>query len=868
MPTATVTQLKPTRSAELLGDCRKQAETRLPEALKFVLTQADDALFELANKADNSTRQNLYFDAMRELRLKRGEFETAFMRHFDTNFADSLDLAKAKASERGFEPEGELSLVEIDEVEQVLAVTNFADSIRSRSREELFALDKRLGALLSVSELDGDQNPLGPKAIGDALRAACQVLDADVEIKLTLLKLFDRFAGQAVHQLYQEVNRSLIAADVLPNITANVQSNTTRRRTRVIIESEDDSVEASGEDVFSTLQHLMQGTPLAGGGPRRGSGSATGPGMGSGFADGSGSGAGTGMGTGGSNFAGGGSGGVAVYTPGGAPTASDGPAGGISGSGPSGGAGGAGFGGGSFGGGAMLAGAPLVQGLTTLQRGGNGGESVWGAVDQAQVASGMVNVLHSLRDSGSLEGADSSENLTLEVVSLLFDYILGDAAIPDALKALIGRLQIPVLKVALLDRAVFSKKQHPARRLLDELGQASIGWSEGLRQQDALYDKVEEVVHRILDEFEDDVSLFETVLEDFLAFVAAEAEQAEARAEKSTRSLHTKERIIQAKMDVDDEIRARLNDHDLREFIHNFILDYWRQLLIVTLVESGRDSEAWRSRVKILEELIWSAEPKTASADRKILVARLPALVKGLKLGMQELDMTPTESSRFLSMLASVHVASVRSDEEQSVAERRLAEAQASVTARRAQAEARIAEKRAGGKKSGAGDPASEEFIRKGLERIFEKQEVGALELDIDFSVFEPSAEADADNAADDESPTTFGDDTIEQPRDAMDSGIVEFSELVGTLDLGDWLELREDDGTTSRVRFTWISPETGRYLFTTRSGEKALDTTMMELAVALQQGRAAIIKSDPDPLFERALGNLIEKLEAEAAPA
>ena len=36
-------------------------------------------------------------------------------------------------------------------------------------------------------------------------------------------------------------------------------------------------------------------------------------------------------------------------------------------------------------------------------------------------------------------------------------------------EALLGRLQIPTLKVALLDKSFFSSKSHPARRLLDDV---------------------------------------------------------------------------------------------------------------------------------------------------------------------------------------------------------------------------------------------------------------------------------------------------------------------------------------------------------------------------------------------------------------
>ena len=813
MQTATITPIKPTKSNELITDCRKLAQKRLPESLSFVLNQVDDALFELANSADNSNRQNFYFDAMRELRLKRSEFESSFIVSFDTNFEDSLDLKKAKrAEEAALDFPGELSLIAADDVEQSLAVTNFADSIRSHFREELFGLDKRIGVLLRTPELEDNDNPLGPQAIGDALRQACQVIEADIEIKLTLFKLFDKFASHAINELYHEINEHLVNADVLPTITSQApRKKSGTHKTRVIIESEQDSVEAAGEDVFSTLQQLMENRPAPVGGN-------LGPGMGAGGTPG-------GVSIRHAGASGSGMGGVPV---------GPGQQGGTTGA-FSAGSGSAGGGIGNASG--NMGYAPLVQTLTVLQRadGSSGGEPIWNTVDQEQVAAGNVNVLHALRDSGEIAAMGPNEGMTLDIVSLLFDYILDDPAIPDALKALIGRLQIPVLKVAIIDKNVFSKKSHPARRLLDELARSSIGWSEGLRQQDALYDKVEHVVRRIVTEFDDDVALFEEVLNDFLAFVTDETAAAEERAEKSSQSLNTKERIVQAKMEVDDELNVRIADYEVREFIKNFVLDYWRQLLIITLIESGKKSEAWKTQMQTVDDLLWSVQPKTTPVERKALTTRLPRLIKGIKSGMYELELDPVECSKFLSMLASVHVVAIKHIEENSIAERKLVEAEAKLAADRAEAEAH-----------GVLDPSSEEFIKKGLERLFEHQNVEDMELDIDFSLFEETDETDEEEQA-----------------DAADGNIMEFIELVTTLDLGDWVEFENDDGTTIRARFTWISPNSGHYLFTTREGKKAMDTTMQGLAEELQKGRATLIKADPDPLFDRAIGDLIDKLEA-----
>ena len=798
MATATVTSIVPTKSKQLMDECQRLTGLRLPEAFKEVLSQADDVLFKFANGADNSRRQNLFFDAMRELRLKRAELETAFHNHLTSSLRESMEPVRLSAHRAPGSFEGELTLIGMDEVEEDLAISNFVSNAKNRCARELFAIDQRLAVLLKQPKLSDESNPLSPLAIGRVLRRTCESLSADIEARITLYKLFDKIATPVLLQFYAELNQAFAQGGVLPQLTNTTPNSAPARRTRVVIESDGERVEATGEDMFSTLTQLMQNQPGRGG---------VGMGMGMGH--------GTGGGPSIVNLA-------------------------------SGGAGAGGFPSLSFDQSSEFLSVPaLVDALTGFQRSamvGAEGMALDAGDGVATPAAGQGNVLRGLRTSGAIGQMAPNHDLTLEIVSLLFDYILQDKSIPDALKALLGRLQIPVLKVAILEREVFSHKTHPARRLLDALARAAIGWYEGLPQSDALYEKMEQAIERIVREFDDDVALFQEVLDDFTAFVEHETSHADERAERSSRSLRTREQIVLAKMAVDEELRARLKGFDVREFVQNFLLDYWRQLLIITHVEHGIDSDEWRDQIKTVDELVWSVQPKTSPEDRKQLSVRLSQMLKIIKRGMVTLEMPNAECSKFLSMLASLHVVAIKNIEETSIAARKLSHVPDMVVP-------------AASKPTDVDDPSSEEFIKRGLARIFERKAGEPIELDIDFSVFEPVSVVDALS-------NPFSDEVAEE------ADLEHFVEQITTMDLGDWMEFSDEHGSMVRGRFTWISPSTGRYLFTNRQGDMMRDTSLIDLAQQLKNKRAIIIHAEADPLFDRVLGELIDKLEAQTAAA
>ncbi|KAF1010674.1 MAG: hypothetical protein GAK32_01336 [Pseudomonas fluorescens] len=115
-----------------------------------------------------------------------------------------------------------------------------------------------------------------------------------------------------------------------------------------------------------------------------------------------------------------------------------------------------------------------------------------------------------------IEAADED---VINLIDLLFECLLDDSTVPSSLKGLIARLQIPMLKVALLDKRFFSCRSHPARRLLNDVVCAAAGWSQrDSYQRDKLFEQIETLAQRLLSDFVDDPEIFSRLLAAFDAF--------------------------------------------------------------------------------------------------------------------------------------------------------------------------------------------------------------------------------------------------------------------------------------------------------------------------------------------------------------
>lgn len=752
-------------AVSLLRECRELAIRRLSAALISMMGKVDDALFELAEKAENNAVQTLYFDAMREVRLKRASMEIGFKAKLLEGFNREIRKENETAESGSPAPElrmNDMDLMQHDELEESLAVSNMVSKIEIGCKEALGMLNRRIGYLLNDPELVRAKNPIGPEVVCNAFREACEV-ESGIKVKLIIMKLFDRYVvSEEMLSLYQDVNKLLIERGVLPELRHEVKRNPNARATPAAAGATGEAAQAganaaataSEEDVFATLQQLMlRGLPGAG------------------------------------------QGGMAGL-----------------------------FGGRGFSGTAeQVSSADVVNNLTLLQQGN--GELVAGGVGQlsnADLVSGSVNVIREIRTAGAFGNVGAVDGMIIDVVAMLFDYILDDNDVPAVMKVLIGRLQIPMLKVGMLDKSFFSRKTHPARRLLNRLAEAAVGWNG--EEDKGLYKKVESIVQQVLVEFESDVTLFATLLEDFEAFLAKEDQKAEHHEAQSTRLVQGKEKLKLAKQQVRIEIERRGRNNAIPKFVRQFLVSYWQNLLLITLIKEGEGSVAWKRGLTTMDNLIWSLQRKTSVTERDRLVKMLPSLLRTLREGMELISMREDEFQGFLEQLATHHAMIVNAVPRDSDA-------------------ANDADILAGY----ADDPLAE-LSPEDNEPVVEDKQVTTATIHRLVTAGDIEVEEITLGEEDDEPQEQIEDEFVEQAR---------------SLHQGAWVEFMQEDGETLRAKLTWVSPVTGIYLFTNRQGLKACDKTLQGLATELRRGGARIL--DGAPLFERAVNCVIDGLRKQA---
>ena len=236
---------------------------------------------------------------------------------------------------------------------------------------------------------------------------------------------------------------------------------------------------------------------------------------------------------------------------------------------------------------------------------------------------------------------------------MLFDYILNDRNLAIPMKALIGRLQLSIVKLAVIDKSLFEQSSHAARQLLNELSSTGIGWSNAEElKRDALYNKIESIVLRVMNAFGNDPAIFTELLRELRNFVHKH-ERKNNQAEQRVKETETgRARRFSAKDKVQKLINHKASGMRLPPDVGRFISKTWSRVLVYACVGRGEDSADWQRHVQTLDDLLWALQPLDDLVDLENREAMREDLLENLTDGMVHLQMPERDQETQTELLA------------------------------------------------------------------------------------------------------------------------------------------------------------------------------------------------------------------------
>jgi hypothetical protein len=313
----------------------------------------------------------------------------------------------------------------------------------------------------------------------------------------------------------------------------------------------------------------------------------------------------------------------------------------------------------------------LVGALGNLQRGQAlaPGLVELAGVDREALRHGTTNQLPALRAAFQGKAGSPSDRAAIDVATGVLDYVFDDPYLPTEIKAVFGRLQVPLLRAALLDHRVVSDPQHPARRFFDTLAQCAVDLPPDSERGRALVDLANRLAREIRDGFGDDLGIFETAKRELDAFLDTERADVNARLAKAVPPLIADDERADARAEAQAALDARLAGRAVMPEIRAFLDHECVERLATICLKDGPEGYAWEGELAMVDELLWSITPKTNTAARRKLASSLPALLKRIDSDWPEEPASKARRQALMACLFDLHLRSLRATTEPAAAD-------------------------------------------------------------------------------------------------------------------------------------------------------------------------------------------------------
>lgn len=767
------------RYLDLLRACRDRVVEGFGGLFEAMFDELDDFMLQLAENAETNQQRGHYFEVMHTALLNqtglRQIFTGEIAKGFDNFAAGQAEPLRTPVAQQ----QRKLSLIDQDDYEVSLAYGEVTRKANEAYMGQLLALNHRLAVLAGGVKL-GESHP-GlpgcPAQICDAMQTALEALGPEVESGLLIQWAgeFERRIMQQADGLYQAYNQELVLGGILPHLSleaigfesATAGSSLLKPTPPQPVEPppapappppqpEDEEPEATPEhELFQGIQDLLahrRREPLPPLVPLDDEGDGEYP--------------------------------LPGHAPEeAAPAPVARPARAV--------------------GAAHTDYASLMRSLNTLQS----NVPPLAQVSFAQMPLDAVKenfaqqsaALATLVQEQQVSSADAD---IIDLVGMLFEFILNDKSLPDSIKALLSHLHTPYLKVAMLDRKIFFRNKHPARRLLNALSQAG-ALCNGEGDAQGIFARMRGVVERVVQDFEDDTRLFNTLLEDFTAFVDQFGHRSEAMEKRSVEAAKGRERLREARQAVSRALVDMTWDHPLPKTIDTLVMGSWANLLVLIYLRNGQDSPQWRDGIQVVTDLVWSVQPKPSPAERHKLRDTLPGLKGRIQDGLALIGDPEVNTKSVINDIDAVFHDLLSAKEEEET------------------------------------------------RNLLEPPPGPLPDIQLDITPAPPEIQSDRAVWSDIDPPLP----PTEPLSKHLPPDVARYAEILKVVKLGTWFEFGVPE-TKARIRakLSWFSPHTSYYIFVDQGGIQVAVKSMRTLCHEMARGETRIVPIARKPLMDRAL--------------
>jgi hypothetical protein len=232
------------------------------------------------------------------------------------------------------------------------------------------------------------------------------------------------------------------------------------------------------------------------------------------------------------------------------------------------------------------------------------------------------------QQTGRAMDLSPADNDTFELIDLLYKHLQTEIREDAPATALIKRLQLTLLRVALQDRAFFVRPNHPARQLLNTVSETAAKWLGEDDFDPQLLAPLQQAVTHAVKHYDGDVAVFEKTNKELQTHVAQHVKRAETLERRHVEAARGKEKLEIAKQRSAQVLDEVLGDQQLPKFTRALLKQSWADVLTLTFLRQGEGSEEWRKQIEVTRKIVEACTHHDPSVEDQALKEHIEASLK------------------------------------------------------------------------------------------------------------------------------------------------------------------------------------------------------------------------------------------------
>lgn len=583
-----------------LKSCQEISREHVERAFSLYLRTYTEALDLEIDRAASNTEATELMGIQRMVRKKAKDLKHYFCGYFLEGFVkfSKKKLSTSITSGDVEFSEEDLSIVENDVLEESIAISSITQRVDTYFAEPMWALNQRFALLNNSEPVTDSSNPVSPIQFCDALRRALKLVELNARAKLVAYKVFDFQLMDLFKVVSEDVNTYLQQNGILPNLKYSLPKGAVPKSK--LIEDGDqfgrraeDRILPSSPDADSpTEQYQSELLTAIRGLHQRVNAQNT----------------------------------AAVQ---GQPVVID------------------------------YTSQQLINVLTSLQSAPNVSEDLLNRPQDQLVPVDISEIVAQLKqklgEDTKSEDVKKDDMQTIELVGMVFEYMLNDENIPDSVKTVLSYLHTPFLKVAFVDSDFFERSEHPARVLLNSLAEAGAKWvgNDGSSQFD-MFEQIKSTVSRLVKEFDNDVKVITTLLFEFKSYVKTISRKQELTEKRAKEKAEGEDKLREMKLKVNDAVRSRIQERELPSAVLLLLLQPWSDYLTLILLRHGDKSPKWDDSLSVVDDVLWCIQPKSLTQEKQALKDKIASVSDSLREGFKVIGYDVDKGERLVDSFSSL----------------------------------------------------------------------------------------------------------------------------------------------------------------------------------------------------------------------